>query len=337
LRLPAKQITLAKSNRGHPMTKHVLAATFAALLLTAGAAPTAWSQSKTVKIIVPYTPGSGPDIISRLLGEQINKNGGPTVVVENRPGGGMTIGIEAAARSAPDGNTLLLSANAFTVNMAMKRGNSRITDFTPVCQLASTPMPLVVQASAPWKTVQDLIADAKAHPGKITFASGGPATSLHVAIEVLRLAAKIDVNYVPYGGTAPAINTLMGGHVQAVWADYPTIVSHLKAGTLRALVSTSPQRTDALPGIPIMEEVGLGKYEDEIFYGLVAPAKTPQAAIDHWSQMLTAAMKAPDVQAKYKAQGMFPVDRCGAAFGEFLSKTIANYERVVREAGIKTN
>ena len=122
-------------------------------------------------------------------------------MVENRPGGGMTIGTEAAARAEPDGNTLLLVANAFVVNMAVKRGNFTLGNFEPVCNLASTPMPLVVQSSAPWKTVQELVADAKANPGKITFASGGPATSLHIAIEVLRLATKIDINYVPYGGS----------------------------------------------------------------------------------------------------------------------------------------
>ena len=125
-----------------------------------------FAQSKTLKIIVPYTPGSGPDIISRLMGEQIGKAGGPTVVVENRPGGGMTIGTEAAARAEPDGNTVLLVANAFVVNMAVKRGNFTLANFEPVCNLASTPMPLVVQSSAPWKTVQELVADAKANPGQ---------------------------------------------------------------------------------------------------------------------------------------------------------------------------
>ena len=115
--------------------------------------------------------------------------------------------------------------------------------------------------------MQELVADAKANPGKITFASGGPATSLHVAIEVLRLATKIDINYVPYGGSGPAVTALMGGHVQAVWADYPTVVSQLKSGTLRALVTTSPKRLAVLPGVPIMEETGITKYEAEIFYG----------------------------------------------------------------------
>lgn len=309
----------------------------AALVVGMLACNGALSQSKTLRIIVPYTPGSGPDILSRLLGDEIGKAGGPTVVVENRPGGGMMIGIDAAARSAPDGNTVLLAANAFVVNAAMKRNNMSLSNFEPVCYLASAPMPLVVQSSAPWKTAQELVADARANPGKITFASGGPATSLHVAIEVLRLETKIDINYVPYGGTAPAINALMGGHVQAVWADYPTIVSYLKAGTLRALVSTSAKQTDALPGVPTMEQAGFKKYEAEIFYGLVAPAKTPEAAITHLSDIFVAAMNTPEMKAKLAQQGLFPVNSCGAPFAKFLQDITADYERVIDAAGIKAN
>jgi tripartite-type tricarboxylate transporter receptor subunit TctC len=301
-----------------------------------GVAP-AFAQSKTLKIIVPYTPGSGPDILSRLMGEQLQKTGGLTVVVENRPGGGMTIGTEAAARAEPDGNTVLLVANAFVVNMALKRGNFTLGNFDPVCNLASTPMPLVVQASAPWKTVQELVADAKANPGKITFASGGPATSLHVAIEVLRLATKIDINYVPYGGSGPAVTALMGGHVQAVWADYPTVVSQLKSGTLRALVTTSPKRVAVLPGVPTMEETGITKYEAEIFYGLVAPAKTPPQAIKSLSNLLVAAVDTPEVKAKFEQQGLLPDASCGDKFGDFLRNITADYERITTAAGIKPN
>jgi len=314
------------------ITIGVVAATFG----SPGVTP-AQAQSKTLKIIVPYTPGSGPDIISRLLGEQIAKAGGPTVVVENRPGGGMTIGTEAAARAEPDGNTVLLVANAFVVNMAMKRGNFTLAHFEPICNLATTPMPLVVKADAPWKTVKELLDYAKANPGKFTFASGGPATSLHVAIEVLRLATKIDTNYVPYGGTAPAINALMGGHVQAVWADYPTVVSHLKGGTLRALATTSPKRLDVLPGVPTMEETGITKYVAEIFYGLVAPAKTPPEALKRLETMFVAGMKTPEMQAKFAQGGLFPDGTCGAKFGIFLRDITADYERVTTAAGIKAN
>ena len=321
------------------MKKLMLAAVcVAAAAISMGGSPAiAQSQSKTLKIIVPYTPGSGPDITSRLMGEQIQKAGGPTVVVENRPGGGMTIGTEAAARAEPDGNTLLLVANAFVVNMATKRGNFTLTNFEPVCNIASTPMPLVVQANAPWKTVQELVADAKANPGKITFASGGPATSLHIAIEVLRLATKIDINYVPYGGSGPAVTALMGGHVQAVWADFPTVVSQLKSGTLRALVTTSPKRLDVLPGVPIMDETGIVKYQAEIFYGLVAPAKTPPDMIKSLSEMLLAAMNTPEMMAKFAQQGLFPDGTCGAKFGDFLKNITADYEKITTAAGIKPN
>jgi tripartite-type tricarboxylate transporter receptor subunit TctC len=312
-----------------------LAAACAAIGLFAAGGDFAFAQSKTLKIIVPYTPGSGPDIISRLLGEQIAKAGGPTVVVENRPGGGTTIGTDAASRAEPDGNTVLLVANSFPINTALKRGGSSVANFEPVCNLAATPMPLVVQSSSQWKTVQELVAYAKANPGKFTFASGGPASSLHVAIEVLKLATKIDVNYVPYGGTAPAINALMGGHVQGVWADYPTVVSHLKGGTLRALVITSPKRNDALPGVPIMEETGITKYEADIFYGMMAPAKTPPDAIKHLSELMLAAMKTPEMQAKFVQSGLFPVGECGAKFGDFLKNITADYERITTAAGIK--
>jgi tripartite-type tricarboxylate transporter receptor subunit TctC len=313
------------------------AAACVATVLFGLSGPTVLAQSKQMKIIVPYTPGSGPDIISRLLGEQIGKAGGPTVLVENRPGGGTVIGTEAAARSEPDGNTVLLVANGFVVNAAQKKGNYTLESFAPVCYLASTPMPLVVQSSSPWKTVQELVDHAKANPGKVTFASGGPNTSLHVAIEVLKLATKIDTNYVPYGGSGPAINALVGGHVQAVWADYPTVVSHIKAGTLRALVTTSAKRIDELPGVPTLTETGITKYEAEIFYGLVAPAKTPADSVKRVSDLFAAAMNAPDVQPKLPQQGLFKVNSCGAPFGEFLRNITTDYERVTQAAGMKAN
>jgi len=316
----------------------ILSAVCAAMVLLASGAPSAWSQANTRRIIVPYTPGSGPDILARLLAEQISARNGPNMVVENRPGGGTVIGTEAAARAEPDGNTMLLVANAFVVNAAMKRGNYDVAkSFEPVCYLAATPMVFVVQASSPYKTIHDLVAAAKEKPGQISFASGGPATSLHVAIEVLKRATGIEINYVPYGGTAPAINVLMGGHVQAVAADYPTIVSQLKQGTLRPLVTTSAKRLDALPDVPTLTETGITKYEAEIFYGLVAPARTPPAALKELSDSFLAALKAPELQPKLAQQGLFPVGTCGAPFGVFLRDIVADYERVITEAGIKAN
>jgi tripartite-type tricarboxylate transporter receptor subunit TctC len=318
------------------MWKFLAVAVAASVTLALGGTG-AWSQSKNAKIIVPYPPGSGPDILSRLMSEQIGRSNGPTFVIENRPGGGTNIGTEAAMRADPDGNTVLLVANSFVVNPALKRGNYTPANFEPICNLAATPLVLVVLGTSPYKTLQDLIADAKAKPGKIVFSSGGPASALHVAIEVLKRAAGLDITYVPYPGTAPSINALMGGHVTTVWADYPTVVSQLQSGTLRGLVTTSAKRNPAIPNVPTLTETGISNYVADIFYGIVAPAKTPADKVKQLSDWFAAAMKAPDMQPKLSKQGLFPVATCGAPFGDFLRKSVDEYAKIIKEAGIKTN
>lgn len=312
------------------------AITLIAVILLGLSSPDAWSQAtRTIKIVVPYTPGSGPDILSRLMSEQIGAAQGPTVVVENRPGGGTVIGTEAVERAEPDGHTVLLVANSFVINPPLKRANyDPSTSFEPVCYLAATPMVLVVLGSSPYKTLDDLITAARAKPGELAFASGGPGSSLHIAIEVLRRAASINVTYVPYGGTAPAVNALMGNHVAAVWADYPTVVSHLKSGTLRGLVTTSPARVEALPDVPTLGETGISKYEAEIFYGIVAPAKTPAAMLKQLSGWFSNALKAPDMKPRLAQQGLFPVGMCGAEFGAYMRRQVDEYSRIIREANI---
>jgi tripartite-type tricarboxylate transporter receptor subunit TctC len=321
------------------MTAHFrprLAIVVAAVGLVASLAPSAWSQpAGTIKIVVPYTPGSGPDILSRLMAEQIGRAQGPTVVVENRPGGGTVIGTEAVERAEPDGHTVLLVANSFVANPPLKRASYDPTrSFEPVCHLAATPMVLVVLASSPYRTLNDLIAAARAKPGELAFASGGPGSSLHVAIEVLKRAANINVTYVPYGGTAPAINALMGNHVAAVWADYPTVVSQLSSGALRGLVTTSRTRVEALPEVPTLTETGISNYEADIFYGIVAPAKTPPEMVNRLSAWLIGALKASDMKPKLAQQGLFPVGICGAEFGAYLQRMVDDYTRIIREANI---
>jgi tripartite-type tricarboxylate transporter receptor subunit TctC len=229
-------------------------------------------------------------------------------------------------------------ANTFVINPELKRGNYQVaTSFEPICYLAATPMVLVVLGSSPYKTLADLIADARARPGQLSFASGGPASSLHVAIEVLKRAADLNINYVPYGGTAPAINTLMGGHVAAVWADYPTVVSQLQAGTLRGLVTTAPARVAPLPDVPTFAETGVSTYEADIFYGVVAPATTAPDKLDQLVGWFSAAVKEPDMQPKLAKQGLFPVAKCGAEFGAYMRKLGDDYGRIIKEANIKAN
>ncbi|HEY4774479.1 MAG TPA: tripartite tricarboxylate transporter substrate-binding protein [Xanthobacteraceae bacterium] len=313
-----------------------LAGAYLAAVLSMLAVDSAWSQ--TIKLVAPYTPGSGPDILSRLLAEQIGQQQGPTVVVENRPGGGTLVGTEAVARAAPDGNTVLFVGNSFVVNPALKKGNYDVTgSFEPVCYLAMTPMVLVVQGSSPYKTLDDLIAAARAKPGSVVFASGGPASSLHVAIEVLKRAAKIDATYVPYGGNAPAINALLGGHVTAVWADYPTVVAHLQSGTLRGLVTTAAKRVATLPAVPTLIETGLSNYEADIFYGIVAPAKTPPPTLAKLAGWFMNAIKAPEMAPKLAKHGVFPVGICGPEFGAYLKRMVDDYSRIIAEANIKAN
>ena len=307
-------------------------------ILIAAAGGEVLAQSKTIRIIVPYTPASGPDILSRLMADEIGREQGPNIVVENRPGAGTVIGTEVVQRAEPDGGMLLTVANSFVINPGLKRGNYEVArDFAPVCYLASTPMVLVVQGSSPYKTLADLIAAAREKPGALAFASGGPGSSLHVAIEVLRRDAGINITYVPFGGTAPAISTLMGGHVAAVWADYPTVVAQLQAGTLRGLVTTSHARVAPLPDVPTYVETGVGHYEADIFYGVVAPAKTPAATLAQLSKLFSTALQAPDMKAKLDQQGLFPVGTCGAGFGDYMSKLADDYARIIRDANITAN
>jgi tripartite-type tricarboxylate transporter receptor subunit TctC len=306
-----------------------------AAILVALTVPAAAQSARNLKIVVPYPPASGPDILSRLMADQVGRAQNATVVVENRPGGGTTIGTEAVARAAPDGGTVLLVANSFVVNPALKKGNYDVAgSFEPVCQLAATPIVMVVKGDSPYKTIADLIAAARAKPGELSF-SGAPASSLQMAYEVLKRSANVAMTYVPFGGTAPAVNTLMGGHVTAVSADYPTVVGHIKSGTLRPLLTAGAKRVETMPDVPTFAEAGLGKYEDEIFYGYVAPAKTAPEATRQLAAWFTEAMKADETRPKLAQQGLFTSIRCSGEFAGYLRNMIDQYSRIIAEAGIK--
>jgi len=320
-----------RSGRRDRVSVAVSTAALLALLAAGASAQT----SRTIRLVVPYTPASGPDIVSRLMADQVGRAQGVTMLVENRPGGGTTIGTEAVARAAPDGSTVLLVANSFVVNAALKKGNYDVsTSFEPVCQLASTPILIVARSDSPYKSIDDFIAAARASPGALSVA-GSPSSSLQIAYEVFKRAANVELTYVPFGGTGPAINNLMGGHVVAVSADYPTTVPHLRSGALRPLVTAAAKRLEPLPDVPTFAEAGLGRYEDEIFYGVMAPAKTPDDTVRQLSGWLTDAMNAAETKPRLAPQGLFASIRCGSEFGAYLRTMVENYGRVVREANIK--
>ena len=212
--------------------------------------------ARTIKIVVPFPAGGTADILARLLGEQISRDRGVTIVVENRPGAGAVIGTEAVARATPDGNTLLVTASLFVVSPHLRKVNyDPLTSFEPICQLTSTPTVILVNSASPYLTLADLLDAARAKPGSLTLATVAGSSS-HVAFEMLKRAANVDISFVPYPGGAPAVTALLGNHVTSVLLPYAGLEEHLKMGKLRALASASRTRSELLPNLPTVAEAG---------------------------------------------------------------------------------
>jgi len=307
------------------------------VLFPALAGDDAGSQtSRTIKIVVPYAPGGAPDILSRLLGEQISRSQGPSVVVENRPGAGSVIGTESVSRAPPDGNTLLTTANAFVINPHLRKVNyDPLISFEPICHLVSVAALIVVNATSPYRTFTDLLDAARARPGEVTLASPGPATTFHIALEMLKRAAGVSITYVPYAATPPALNALLGDHVASVFSDYASLGEQLRTGRVRPLATAARTRIEALPHVPTIAESGFKDFEAEIWFGMVAPAHTPTATTAELAGWFTAAMQASEVKPKLSVQALSPVAKCGADFAAHLRKQYDDYGRVIRESNIK--
>ena len=316
-----------------------LAAGAATLLIFSVGLPVqgAWSQTTgTTRVIVPFPPGGTMDILARVLTEQIGRAEGQTMLVENRPGGGSAIGTEGAARAAPDGNTVLMLANSFVINPHLKKLNyDPLTSFEPICYLARTPNVFAVNTSSPHRTLGDLLSAARVKPGDLTLASVGPATTQHIAIEVFKRAANVNMTYVPFPGDAPAVNALLGEHVASIVATNTAVSGQVQAGKLRVLAVASRSRIESLPDLPTVAESGFKDYEADVWFGLVAPAKTPKDIATQLAGWFSAAMRVPEVKAKLVTLGLLPVGTCGEDFAVHLRKQYDEYGRVIREAGIK--
>jgi tripartite-type tricarboxylate transporter receptor subunit TctC len=313
-----------------------LAAAVAVLSITLSG-HAAWAQTKrTIKIVVPAQPGGAGDILARWLGEQIGSAQGQTVLIENRPGAGAVIGAEAVSRAAPDGNTVLMAASDLLVSPHLRKLNyDFLTSFEPVCELVSVPTVIVVNDASPYRTLADLLNAARAKPGDLTLGSLGPATAFQLAFESLKHAAKVDMTFVPYPGNAPAVNALLGQHVNSVFAAYSTVAEQLNAGKLRALATASRMRIEPLPEVPTVSESGYKDYDLDYWLGVLAPARTPKETVSQLSGWFSAALQAPEVKRKLVAQGLFPVGMCGADFATLLRKQYDDFGRVIREANIK--
>ncbi len=316
-----------------------LALGLAAML--AALAPFAAAQSayptKTVRIVVPFPPGGTADIIGRMLANKLGQQWNQLVIVENRAGSGGTIGVDSVAKSAPDGYTLILGVTgALTIapSLQPKLPYDPLRDLTPVSLVAVVPSLIAVHPSVPAQNLQELIALAKEQPGKLTFASAGTGTSVHIAGELLKSMAGVNILHVPYKGGAPALNDVMGGQVSMIIENMPQLLPHVRAGKLRALAVTTPKRSSAMPEVPAVAEV-LPGYEATTWFGLLAPAGTPQDVIRKVQSDVAKVVALPDVKERLTELGAEVVASTPDAFASHLRSEQQRFAKVIKDAGIK--
>ena len=299
-----------------------------------GASP---QTARTVKVVVPVPPGGGMDFLARLLAEQIGRSQGVTMVVESRPGAGGRIATEAVSRFPPDGTALLVISPSFILDPHMRKVNYEpLTSFEPICDLVEAPNVIVVNSASTYRTLAELMDAARSKPGEVTMASIGPSSNQHVAIETLKHASNIGLTYVPFPGSAPTVNALLGEHVTSLFAAYANVAEQIRADKLRALAAAAPRRIDALPNVPTVAESGFRDFELDNWFGIVAPAKTPKETASRFASWFTAALQAPDVRSKLAFQGLYPVGTCGADYAAILHRQYDSYGQLVRESGIKS-
>jgi tripartite-type tricarboxylate transporter receptor subunit TctC len=296
------------------------------------------SQTRTIRIIVPFPPGGPTDFLARVLAEQIGRAQGLTIIVENRPGAGSVVGTDAASRAPPDGNTLLVFSKESVINPHVRKVSyDPLQSFEPICRLVTSPTVYSVNSASPYRTLSDFIDAARAKPDTLSLAASGPASPFQIGFEVLKRAADVRITFVPFPGGAPAVNALLGGHVTAMFGTYSIVSEHVKAGKLRALATGSRTRPEGLPDVPTVRESGYRNYEVDIWYGLVAPARTPKESIAELAGWLTAAMQVPEVRARLAVQGLDPATMCGADFGALLRKQFEEYGQIIRETNVKAD
>jgi tripartite-type tricarboxylate transporter receptor subunit TctC len=309
---------------------------FAMAAACAGGVDAQTFASKPVRIIVPFAPGGAADITSRLLGEQLSKAFGQSVIVDNRPGAGAVIGYEAGARAPGDGHTMTVVFPSFVINPSVRRVQyDPLKDFKPVTQSISLPMSLAVHPSLPAKSLREFVALARGKPGAISYGTPGVATIQHVLGELLNQTLKVSLTHVPYSGGAPAMTALAGGHITTIIGNVVEVAPFAKAGKVRPIVVTTAIRAEALPDVPTMREVGYPMLEATNWAGFVVPASTPQPAITRLNAELVKALRVPEIQEKLKVQGMSPAPGTPDQFGVLLQVESVRYSKVVREAQIR--
>ncbi|MGE8616123.1 MAG: Bug family tripartite tricarboxylate transporter substrate binding protein [Achromobacter veterisilvae] len=306
---------------------------------TAGAQGAPAYPTKPVTINVPFSAGGTTDILARVIGQRLSERWGVSVVVENKPGAGGNIGTAQVARSAPDGYTLVMGTigtHAINPSLYKSMPYDAIKDFAPITRTAMVPNALVVPKDAPYNTVKELIAYGKSHPGKLTFGSSGHGSTLHMSGETFKMMTGVDMVHVPYKGSTPAVTDLLGGQISMIFDNLPSALPHIKAGRLKVLAVTSAQRSEQLPEVPTVAEAGVPGYEVVSWFGLWAPARTPDGVVAEINKQVVDIIRTPDMQKQIRDQGAVPQPDSPAEFAAFIGSESKKWAEVVRRANVTT-
>src|SRR5258708_4707794 len=309
-----------------------------ALLLLPAAAGAPDVPSRPIRLIVPFPAGGPNDIIARIVGQRMSELIKQPVLIDNRGGQAGVLGTDAIAKSNPDGYTIgIVSASALAISPTMEKVAYDVSkDFAPVTRVGTVPEMLVVGSNVAAKNMDELVALAKAQPGKLNFASAGVGGLPHLAGELFKLTAKIDIVHVPYRGAAPAINDLLGQQVQMTFLDLPVILPHIKAGSLRPIALGAPQRSPTAPDVPTTAEVGMPELLIENWYGMIAPARTPEAIVAALNRIANEAMADPSVNQKLADQGLTVAGDTPEHFRGFIEAEARKWAKVIKDAGPET-
>ena len=318
-------------NRSTSLAALLLASVFAA------SSPVAAQDypKKQIELVVPFVAGGTTDNVARLIAQRFSESWGQTVIVNNRPGGGSTIGHAVVAKAPPDGHTLLVTTISFAITAVMQKlPFDPIKDFAPISEFASLPLILVVHPSLPATNLKEFIAMAKSKAGGWDYASSGVGTSPHLAAEMFKSMAGVDMVHVPYKGNAEAMNAFLGGHIKIYFALVPAVLQHVKAGSLRAIAVTTEQRLPYLPDVPTIAESGFPGYEISSWQGVFAPGGTPRDVVGKINGEVVRLLSVPEVRARISLEGADPVGSSPEAFAERVKSEIAKWTKVARSAGI---
>ena len=304
-------------------------------LLMAAPAHAAPYPEKSVRVIVGLAAGGGTDITARIITQKLSETLGQSFIVDNRPGAGSMLGIELVAKAAPDGYTLIVVSPEFAVNPSLqaKAPYDAVRDFAPIAQLVYSQYFLSVRNPAAFNSVRELIAYAKAHPRELNYASSGNGSANHLGGELFKTMAGVDIVHVPYKGSGPSVTALLAGEVQIVISSTTAIIQHVRAGRARALAVTGPQRATIAPDIPTVAEAGLPGYVVTGWFGMLAPAKTPTAIVEHLNAEVNRVL--PSLRERYAELGTELVGGTSREFGEFIKAELAKWARVVKASGAK--